>query len=1170
MARFMRSYGKSTLGKPIVVGAATAPFVARPIGVHLVRSPRVAAPDSNSRFTKPAVVGPGIAYHGPGVRLAGPVNARARVESRLFPPTAVTQAVTFVALPVTVKLAYSRRGAPKPRLFPPVIPPVARPVAVALTRNRVQRTTGHLFGPAVVGAGIVSRPVKVTLSPSKRGTPKPRLFPPTVVNPAAALARPVFARFAPQRRGRAKSTIFAPIIPPLAPPVRVALVRVRVPRTFTHLSGPTAVGAGIFFRPVKVTFTPQKRGVPKSRLFPPTAVNPVVALAYPTLVRLAPSRRGRARSFLSPPVIPPLASPLRVALVRLRVPRTITRLFRPVVVGGGIYFRPVKVTLAPSKRGSAKPLLRPPIIPPLAPPIEAKFVTEFVSVELRPRAAHSHLGAPAVVGAGITFRPVFVKLAPSRRGTPKSRLAPPTVVNAAPSIVYPPVLVKLARSRRGAPKSRLSPPVIPPLATPIRTTLTRVVVRAYRSHLFGPVAVGAGIVFSPVKVVVVRGRAGKPRSILRTPTVVTPVVSLAQPISVSLTYSRRGAAKPRLSPSAVVGAGIAFSGPRVRLVNPINRRATVEYVLSPPTVLASVAVVYPITVKLARSRRGVAKSRLSKPIIPPLAAPVRITLAKGRVGKAKPLSIIPVVVGAGITFPAVSVTLAPQRRGKPKSHLFPPVIPPLAAPVRVAIARIRPARTNPRLGPPVAVGAGIVSPPLQTTLAPQRRGTPKSKLAPPTVVTAAAVYPPVAVKLSHPRVRVATHSALRGPTVVFGQTTLQFGPPVSLVRSPHPITKSFLRPPVTVTAAVAVVYPPVRVVLARTRRVTTKSRLTPPVFVPAAAPTRVTLAKRYRSKQFSRLGAPVAVGAGITFRPVKTTLTRIKPPKRFSHLSPPTAVIPATQIYFGPTVKVTYSRRGKPTSRLASPTVVGAGIYFRPVKVTIAPSRRPRTTSKLRPPIVPPLAPATSTTLARVRPVATRHALRTPTVVGRTPFRPIETTLARIRPVRTRSLLRGPTAVLVFVALPINVTLTTVDLRRRRPTHRIAPPTVLGSAGTVNVTLTRIRPPQRFSRLAPPAVVGAGIVFAPVSVTLVLIKPVPTRTRLFPPTVVVTVTPGFTCGYPIGQGAAESSSIGGSAGESSDVGQGAEGSDVAGGASNIQSVGGSAAEITDQNGGVPT
>src|SRR4051812_40513054 len=111
-----------------------------------------------STLRKPAVVGAGIAFHGPRRRIVGSslqatLPAR-RVHSHLSPPAVVTPGVTFTASPIRVELA---------RIRPP-------------------KTASDLRAPAVVGP-ILARPVDETLAPQKRGTPKSHLSPPAVVGP---------------------------------------------------------------------------------------------------------------------------------------------------------------------------------------------------------------------------------------------------------------------------------------------------------------------------------------------------------------------------------------------------------------------------------------------------------------------------------------------------------------------------------------------------------------------------------------------------------------------------------------------------------------------------------------------------------------------------------------------------------------------------------------------------------------------------------------------------------------------------------------------------------------------------------------------------------------------------------------------------------------------------
>ncbi len=77
------------------------------------------------KLGEPALIGSGISFHGPGVRLTQPLDpssGRFRdIESRLSPPAVVNIPVVFIAEPVRTQLAYSVRGKPKSQLSDPAV-----------------------------------------------------------------------------------------------------------------------------------------------------------------------------------------------------------------------------------------------------------------------------------------------------------------------------------------------------------------------------------------------------------------------------------------------------------------------------------------------------------------------------------------------------------------------------------------------------------------------------------------------------------------------------------------------------------------------------------------------------------------------------------------------------------------------------------------------------------------------------------------------------------------------------------------------------------------------------------------------------------------------------------------------------------------------------------------
>lgn len=1047
MARFMRTAlgpAHSRLGPPRVIGAG---IVFRGLRVRLVNPSYGSAQRrlAHSKLRPPAVVGAGIVFRPVRVVLAAKAalnfqSPARRAKSTLRPPAVVNAASTFYAYPVSVTLAASRRGTAESKLF----------------------------APSVVGAGIAFSGPGVALVRSSRGTTKSKLSPPTVVNAATAAfyAYPVRITLAASKRGTAKSTLRPPVIPPLAVAVRVTLARRPRTEALSRLFAPAVVGAGIYFYPVAVKLVRGRAGAPRSALFPP-AVVAVSTYAYPARVTLVRGRAGRARSLLFPPIIPPLAEPTRTTFAPRPRTETLSRLAPPAVVGAGLYFYPVLVTLAPPSRGTprsrlaapavvgagiyfypvkvttvrgraGKPrsVLSPPVIPPVARPVEEELAIQLVRLSLPERAAHSRLSPPTVVNLA-TELVLSVHLALSSRGRPKSDLLPPAVVGA--GIYFYPVRVALVRGRAGKPRSALFPPTVVAAATsayPVRVTLVRGRAGHPSSTLRKPAVVGAGIYFYPVAVTLAPPSRGKPRSFLLPPVIpplarpidttfarIRPVptrVALRSPVVVNvatelalfihLAPSSRGIPKSKLTPPAVVGAGIYFYPVAVTLApsSDIPQRRRADSKLSPPTVVQPVGTIF--------------------------YGPV-VTLAPGSRGKPSSVLRKPAVIGAGIVFAPVTVTLSPSSRGKPRSLLFPPIIPPTARPIETEVA-------------------------VQLVRARLERQT-LSRLRPPTVVFVATELT-IAATLT--RIRpVATHAALRPPVVVYLATELTIG--TTLVRITPPPTESALSPPTVVFLATELT---IAVTLTRIRPVRTLARILPPVIPSLAAPTKVELARITPPPTHPRLQPPAVVGDGIYFYPVAVRLAPSSdiPQRRRpdSKLYPPAVVQAVGTTFVGPIVHLAPSSRGIPKSELRAPAVVGAGIVFRPVKVW-------RTYSRFGKP---------------------RSILRVG-IVGKAPFRPVKVWLTRLDLTRRQPhpKLRAPARVgagIVFRPLDVTLAPSTDIPRRRRTVADLKPPTVVNRPPAfLPSEIVALAPQSRgapYSRLFPPAVVGAGVYFYPVRVKL--------------------------------------------------------------------------------------
>lgn len=158
------------------------PFVNRPVKTTTVRQHRTRY---TKRLSPPAVVGAGVAFHGPAVKVTYPIKLRfTKTVSRLEPPAVVGAGVVF------------------------------RDALVALAnqvKRRFTKTTSSLRPPAVAGAGVAFRGPARTLAPQRRGRPTSHLRSPAVVGRSVAFRGPA-RTFAPQRRGRPFSRLRPPAV----------------------------------------------------------------------------------------------------------------------------------------------------------------------------------------------------------------------------------------------------------------------------------------------------------------------------------------------------------------------------------------------------------------------------------------------------------------------------------------------------------------------------------------------------------------------------------------------------------------------------------------------------------------------------------------------------------------------------------------------------------------------------------------------------------------------------------------------------------------------------------------------------------------------------------------------------------------------------------------------
>lgn len=694
--------------------------------------------------------------------------------------------------------------------------------------------------------------------------------------------------------------------------------------------------------------------------------------------------------------------------------RAHSHLSPPVVVAPGIAFDGPGTLLAASSRNGRRPFSKlsppPPLNQPpaLAPPIR---VTTGQAVQ-RPRVVMR--GFPTEPGSKGAMR---------ENGGP----FPPAVIG--PGIYYPGVLQHLAPSSRGKPKSHLSPPP----------------------------TVGAGIYFRGDLEHLAYSIRGKPRSFLRP--MGSPAVVYA-PVVTHLAPSSRGKPKSRITPPAIVGAGITYRGIQQHLA--VSRRGTPKSRLGTPTVLASATSGASLQVKLVAVRTGTEQSK----------------------HHARPFYIGPLVIFQAQQFGGIRTSYVRVPPRKTRSFLLPPAVAPtvvsFSTPERIALVRIRPVRTHPVLHTPAVVGAGVYFRGILVHRAPSTRGKPKSHLAPPAVTGAGIYFRGVLTHLSYSR-RGTPRSVLHAPII----------PPLAA---------------------------PINRTLVKIRPARVYSILRDPVVVGSGIFFRGDLEHltySVRGKPKSRLAPPAVVGDGIFFRGVLEHLTYSVRGKPKSILRPP--VVIAAGVYFrGILTHLAPSTRGKPSSHLSAPVVVGPGIYFPGIPTTLAPQRRGLPKSFLHP--TPPalelvaeagirfhLAPS-----FRGKPKSVLHA---PTVVrGAVELHGPSIALAYSLRGKPKSHLSRPVVVFPFVIPVIDVELATgrseTEMVRRAPKpFYIGPRVVLRPQqyGGINTQLVNPSPerPRRaaHSRLSPPSVVTPKSAI-PARRQLVRIRPVKTHSFLRPPTVV--------------------------------------------------------------------
>jgi len=1098
MSRLLRTYGVSTLRHPVVVDDFSIPVVK----VKLVDEPTVYS-NANRRFrnsshlSPPVVIGGGIVFAPIQDVLTSLAPAPRRAKSVLRPPVVVGDFIFSIPV-VKVKLVdeptvYSnanRRFRNSSHLSPPVVigPSIAfygprrRYVGTSRVDQRLRRARSTLSPPTVVGSGVVNvvyPPVALYLAASKQGTPKSVLRPPVVVDPV--LAPPVATSLAYSLRGTPKPHLQPPAVIDLKPQayyLSTTLVRIGVPRTITGLFPPaviTPIATNTFAGPsaalvqpfrgtpksvlgkpadlvdeqdlgfVKTNLAYSLRGKPIYLLQPPAVVAPV--LARPIDTTFAPQELGAPKSRLAPPAVvaPVLAPPVRVTRQKIRPARTIWRLTPPAVVTAEA---PSDAVADITLTYSLRGTPKSRLAPPTATfAFRIPIVVTHLAYSLRGK-PKSLLGKPTDLVDSQDVGSLRTHLAYSKRGAPKSRLYQPTVI-------FPffarTTVTSLAYSLRGKAKPLLGKPVVIDLTPQVfylSTTFVQITPPPTQAKLETPTAVIPADYPVDLAEETQFARITPPpvHSILRKPVVVAQV--LAIPTATALAYSLRGQPKPRLSRPVVVGA---FSIPVIRVQLARIKPQSVHSVLRKPADLVDEQDLGFVKTNLAYSLRGAPKSALKPPTV---VAPV---LAK-----------------------SIETTFAPQKSGIPKSKLFRPtaVFPFFARPTDVTLARIRPVRTLALLGKPTDTVGTEDQGAVAVTLTYSLRGKPKSSLTPPTVIDLRPQTRFLSTWLAYSR-RGAPKSTLNPPPDI--QVVPQSGPGFAwLTYSSRGKPKSVLRKPVVIDLRPQTRF--LSVTLALSRRPQTKSRLLP---VPAAfrpvgqirvdlarirparvrsrftgvvypgrvfEPLTVALAPSFRGTPKSILNPPTDLVDNQDLGHINVNLVRIRPVGTQAGIKPPTVIDLRPQVNYLVS-SLANSRRGVPKSLLGKPTDLVDARDQGTLAITLAASSRGTPTSFLKAPTVVGRKQTTplDVTLAPQTRGTTISFLKAPTVV-RAQFaaRPFVAHLVRIRPVAVSSLLKPPTVVNAPVPFTTPLSLTLVRIRPRKTLWKLGGIAATAShAGTI-------------------------------------------------------------------------------------------------------------------------
>jgi len=571
MARFLRSYGISKLGKGVVEPRLLGSDSRLRVKVILAGRNRQDLRRTwvESRLGRPIVVFAPAAPTRDQQTIKTTLAGRTRLEDsrrrgRVELPLVVLKPAVELAQPIQTTLVSIRPPQKGARLSPPTTLQVFAGPAVHLARIRPPKTQAELRPPTVVFVPAVEQALRTIKTPFVRIKPPPirsELRPPTIVRvPAVELdqqtVRTTLARIRP---AKTLATLRPPAVVAvpgfIAPPIKVWLARISPAQKSVRLRPPAVLQV---FSAARAYLTRIRPAAVRSKLRPPTVVRvPSVELQQqtirtqfarirppqkaaelrpPTVVRV-PSveqqqqtiRRSLARirpaaihSVLRPPQALRVFEAAQTFLIRIRPAQTRSELRPPAVVAAAppaAVEDQIRVTLTSWRPPSIQSAIRAPLLDTQGPqPIQTQIYVTSVAYfrRLYIRAARYRLFPPVVIRV-FTAPEITVLLQRIRPRPIRSVLRPPTALKG-----YAAGKPKLVRIRPPAVHSRLRPPTTLRVFTAPETPLVRIRPPAVHSRLQPPAVVAPARAFPGPSTTTVTIQPPQIRSELRPPIVVAP------------------------------------------------------------------------------------------------------------------------------------------------------------------------------------------------------------------------------------------------------------------------------------------------------------------------------------------------------------------------------------------------------------------------------------------------------------------------------------------------------------------------------------------------------------------------------------------------------------------------------------------------------------------------